>query len=47
MTTLYLLEWQGTNIGAVNTLERDGEYARYTLELTTEGIEVPFTIQEN
>lgn len=47
MTNLYLLEWQGTNLGgAVNTLEQEGTAARYTLELTTAGIEVPFTIQE-
>ena len=47
MTNLLLNEWQGTNIGgATNRLDRDGSSNRYTLELTTVGIEVSFVIQE-
>lgn len=49
VTTLYLNEWVGTNLGgAVNQLKRDGDNpGRNTLRLTTEAIEVPFTIRES
>ena len=48
MTNLHLNEWVGTNVGgAVNELDRDSQNGYiYHLTLTTEGIEVTFTITE-
>lgn len=49
-TTLYLNEWTGSGMVGVteNKLERDSDYpGRSTLQLVTEGIEVPFTIVDD
>lgn len=47
ITTLYLGEWYGTNVGAENYIERDETInGLYLLKATTQGIEIPLVISD-
>lgn len=47
LTTLYLNEWVGTNVGAENYIDRHGTInGLYLLKATTQGIEIPLVISD-